>query len=171
MNFKIMEDGKEINCNILLTFRDENNDRNYIIYTDGTLDEDNEPLIYGYDLEKEAFIASVLIKGTFREVYLNFANVEASFGDMLEFYMSNPKEFFERKRWFLGITLFSPKDHYVNVNEEYDLVERLEWELSGTVYKKSCFFDPEEHAFFTGLSAVKKFYDVLSTAIKAEELN
>jgi len=133
--------------------------------------EHNEPIIYGYDLEKEVFIASVLLKGTFKEVYLKFANVEASFGDMLEYYQSDPKRFFERKRWYFGITLFSAKDCYTNANEEYDLKERLEWELSGTVYKKSYFGASKEQAYFTGLSAVKKFYDVLSSALNAEELN
>ena len=46
MNFKIIEDGKEIACDIVLTFRDDNNDINYIIYTDGTKDEDGELEIY-----------------------------------------------------------------------------------------------------------------------------
>jgi len=46
MNFKIIEDGKEVVCDIVLTFRDENNDVNYIVYTDGTKDEDNELEIY-----------------------------------------------------------------------------------------------------------------------------
>ena len=30
MNFKIYQDGKEITCDIILTFRDNNNDINYI---------------------------------------------------------------------------------------------------------------------------------------------
>lgn len=46
MNFKILLDGKEINCNVVLTFRDEGNDINYIVYTDGTKDEDNELELY-----------------------------------------------------------------------------------------------------------------------------
>jgi len=137
---------------------------------DGSPDRD-ETIIYGYDLEKKTFIASVLLNGSFQEVNMSFGNVEASFGDMLEYYQSQPKRFFERKRWFLGITLFSPKDHYVNVNEEYDLMERLEWELSGTIYKKSYFGNCEEQSFFTGLSAVKKIHDVLSAALNAEQLN
>ena len=39
MNFKVIDNGQEITCDILLTFRDENNDVNYIVYTDGTKDE------------------------------------------------------------------------------------------------------------------------------------
>ena len=46
MNFKVIEDGKEIICDILLTFRDENNDINYIVYTAGTKDEDGDLEIY-----------------------------------------------------------------------------------------------------------------------------
>ena len=46
MNFKVIENGKEINCEIILTFRDDNNNRNYIVYTDGTRDESGELEIY-----------------------------------------------------------------------------------------------------------------------------
>ena len=46
MNFKIIEAGKEIVCDIVLTFRDDNNDINYIIYTDGTKDETGELEMY-----------------------------------------------------------------------------------------------------------------------------
>ena len=46
MNFKIVENGVEINCDVISVFRDENNDRNYIIYTDGTKDENDELEVY-----------------------------------------------------------------------------------------------------------------------------
>ena len=46
MNFKIIDNEKEINCDILFTFADENNGSNYIIYTDGTKSEDGELEIY-----------------------------------------------------------------------------------------------------------------------------
>ena len=64
MNFKIIEDGKVINCDILLTFRDDNNAINYIVYTDGTLDEDGEPLIYAsrYILENNNYILKEIEK-------------------------------------------------------------------------------------------------------------
>jgi len=42
MNFKIIEDGKEVECEIITIFRDDNNDINYIVYTDGTKEEDGE---------------------------------------------------------------------------------------------------------------------------------
>lgn len=58
MNFKLMEDGKEITCEVVLTFRDDNNDINYIVYTDGTKDADNELEIFAsrYIIENENYI-------------------------------------------------------------------------------------------------------------------
>lgn len=46
MKFRLIENGKEINCNIVLTFRDDNNDINYIVYTDGTKDQEGDLEIY-----------------------------------------------------------------------------------------------------------------------------
>lgn len=58
MNFKIYEDNKEIVCNIIKIFKDDSNDINYIIYTDGTKDEDGELEIYAsrYILENNNYI-------------------------------------------------------------------------------------------------------------------
>lgn len=46
MNFKIIENGKEIICDILFTFSDENNNIDYIVYTDGTKDTEGDLEIY-----------------------------------------------------------------------------------------------------------------------------
>ena len=46
MNFKIYQDGKEILCDIVLTFRDDSNDINYIVYTDGTKDDEGDLEVY-----------------------------------------------------------------------------------------------------------------------------
>lgn len=60
MNFKVIQDGKEIVCNIILTFRDEINNNNYIVYTDGTEDEDGELEVYAsrYILDNENYVLS-----------------------------------------------------------------------------------------------------------------
>ena len=57
MNFKIIENGIEINCDILFTFRDDNNDINYIVYTDGTKDDEGDLEIYAsrYILKDENY--------------------------------------------------------------------------------------------------------------------
>jgi uncharacterized protein YrzB (UPF0473 family) len=46
MNFKIYQDGKEFICDIVLTFRDDNNNINYIVYTDGTKDDEDDLEVY-----------------------------------------------------------------------------------------------------------------------------
>ena len=46
MDFRIIENGKEIECEIITFFRDDNNDINYIVYTDGTKDKNNELEIF-----------------------------------------------------------------------------------------------------------------------------
>lgn len=42
MGFKIISDGKEINCKIVMTFKDSQNNINYIVYQDGTKDADGK---------------------------------------------------------------------------------------------------------------------------------
>lgn len=46
MDFKIIQNNKEIKCNIVTMFKDEANDINYIIYTDGTLDNEGKLEVY-----------------------------------------------------------------------------------------------------------------------------
>lgn len=58
MKFKVIENGQEIECNILKAFKDDSNNINYLIYTDGTKDENGNLEIYAsrYDLEGNDFI-------------------------------------------------------------------------------------------------------------------
>lgn len=58
MKFNVVDEGKIITCNVLLTFRDDINDINYIVYTDGTKDDDGDELIYSsrYILEDQNYI-------------------------------------------------------------------------------------------------------------------
>lgn len=44
--FKIIADGKEVVCYILLMFTNSNTDQNYIVYTDGSKDENGEMQIF-----------------------------------------------------------------------------------------------------------------------------
>ena len=46
MGFKVFDDDKEINCDIICTFKDVSNKTNYIIYTDGTTDENGDLIMY-----------------------------------------------------------------------------------------------------------------------------
>ena len=131
----------------------------------------HETLIYGYDLEKEEFITSILSNNTFKEMCLSFKEVENAFEDVLNYYNSNIKRLFDRKLWFLGITILSGNKNYNNVNEEFDLLKRLNWELSGNFYKKSSYNDKKESIYYTGISTIKKLHDSLNFLIEENDFN
>ena len=47
MSFKITaEDGKEIECEVLFTFESDETNKNYIVYTDNTTDEEGNTKVY-----------------------------------------------------------------------------------------------------------------------------
>ena len=47
MTFKILgEDGREIECEVLFTFESDETKKNYIVYTDNTLDEQGNTKVY-----------------------------------------------------------------------------------------------------------------------------
>lgn len=64
MNFKIIEDEKEVICDIVMTFKDEGNNVNYIVYTDGTKDENGDLEIYAsrYDINNGQYVLNPIEK-------------------------------------------------------------------------------------------------------------
>lgn len=64
MEFKVYSNNTEIICNIIKVFRDDANGINYIIYTDGTIDNEGELEIYAsrYILENNNYILSEIEK-------------------------------------------------------------------------------------------------------------
>ncbi len=47
MTFKVINDeGKEIDCEVLFTFESDETNKNYIVYTDNTVDEDGNTKVY-----------------------------------------------------------------------------------------------------------------------------
>ena len=47
MTFKVTdEDGKEIECEVLFTFESDETKKNYIVYTDNTLDDEGNTKVY-----------------------------------------------------------------------------------------------------------------------------
>ena len=47
MTFKVMnDDGIEVECEVLFTFESEETGKNYIVYTDNTLDEDDNTKVF-----------------------------------------------------------------------------------------------------------------------------
>ena len=47
MTFKVINDeGKEIECEVLFTFESDETKKNYMVYTDNTVDEDGNTKVY-----------------------------------------------------------------------------------------------------------------------------
>ena len=47
MNFKIInKNGKQITCEVIATYHDDENNKDYIVYTDKTFDKNNRLKIY-----------------------------------------------------------------------------------------------------------------------------
>ena len=47
MTFKVINDeGKEVECEVLFTFESDETNKNYIVYTDNTLDEEGNTKVY-----------------------------------------------------------------------------------------------------------------------------
>ena len=47
MTFKVINDeGKEVDCEVLFTFESDETKKNYIVYTDNTLDEEGNTKVY-----------------------------------------------------------------------------------------------------------------------------
>ena len=47
MTFKVIDDeGKEVECEVLFTFESDETKKNYIVYTDNTIDEEGNTKVY-----------------------------------------------------------------------------------------------------------------------------
>lgn len=56
MSFTVIDDnGKEIECEVLFTFESDETNKNYIVYTDNTIDEEGNTKVYAsiYEPEQE----------------------------------------------------------------------------------------------------------------------
>ena len=59
MDFKVIDDnGKTVNCELLYTFKDSKSNINYMLYTDGTLDDNNNLEVYAsrYELIDDNYV-------------------------------------------------------------------------------------------------------------------
>lgn len=54
LTFKVLNDeGQEVECEVLFTFESNETGKNYIVYTDNTLDEDGDTKVYASIYEPE----------------------------------------------------------------------------------------------------------------------
>ena len=63
MKFNVIDNnGKQIECDVIFTFKDDSNNISYIVYTDGTKDESGDLEIYSsrYVLENDNYILQAI---------------------------------------------------------------------------------------------------------------
>lgn len=128
----------------------------------------HETLIYGYDCDTCEFIMRGLNNHIFKEWRVSFQKFEEAYEDVHKFFSSDKLQLLNRKRYFTGVTVLSPRYDYQSVNDDYELVYRLDSEVLGYTYKKC---DPDgqnESVIYTGVTCVKKLYDNLLEMINQE---
>lgn len=144
-------------------------DLNFVkLYSDNDGFNLHETLIYGYDCDSQEFVIRELHNGVFKEEKVSFQKVEEAYSDVYDFFNSDKLQLLNRKRFFTGITLLSPRYDYNNVNDDYDLVIRLESELAGNIYKRYDSNGENEAVNYTGITCVKKLHDELLDILSKE---
>ena len=91
MTFKVVNDaGKEVECEVLFTFESDETKKNYIVYTDNTLDEEGNTKVYAsiynpdedetkllpIETDKEWKIIETILEELQNEIQGNEANSE-----------------------------------------------------------------------------------------------
>lgn len=75
--FTVLENGMKKSYNVILTFKNERNGKDYIVYTDNTYDEDNKLRIYAalYNPLTNEFLGYVENKEEWRDIIKLLDNV------------------------------------------------------------------------------------------------
>ena len=79
MKFEILDQtGNKINCNVVGMFKDEVKDINYIVYTDGTRNNDGKLEIYAsrYTKQKDSFVLSDIEEDEEWDLVDNFLSLQ-----------------------------------------------------------------------------------------------
>ena len=71
--YATLEDGRTVACDVILTFHNDNTNKDYIVYTDNTYDQENKLKIYAaiYDPFDNHFIG----EPTTREEWIEIDNL------------------------------------------------------------------------------------------------
>ena len=67
----VLDDGKTLEYDVILTFKNEKNDKDYVVYTDNTVDSQNKLKIYAatYNPLTNEFISVPKSKEEWHEIY------------------------------------------------------------------------------------------------------
>lgn len=133
----------------------------------------HETLIYGYDSDTQDFITSVLADGYFKESRISFSRLEKAYGDIKNYYNEDKNRLFNRRIWYYGITCITPNLQYKNTNAYYDLINKLKWELNGSVFNKYNLINKEEqqegYLYVTGVACLLYMSELLKEMIERKD--
>ena len=124
----------------------------------------HEVLVYGYN-ENGLLIATTRNNGVV-DLSVSVDTLITAYTDLIVFYQSNPSQLYDRRDWFLGITLIKPIDEYQNENAHYDFIKKLQAEIASTTYTKT-YVNPEgelsNESFCVGLACIETIANKIST--------
>ena len=126
----------------------------------------HETLIYGYDSDKRIFFTPLLKNGSFKKVQITYETLCRAYNDSINYFLSNKNQKFNRRMWFLGITLLKPKKNYRNPNAIYDFINKVRLEQEGYCFQRQSLENSQTYMFYTGVSCLKRLAQLLNNYIK-----
>ncbi len=107
----------------------------------------HETLVYGYDCETKEFLTPVLTKGNFKPKRISFETLISAYTDARNYYYQDNIRKFNRRRWFYGITIITPKTVYKNTNAYFDFICRLNWEMCDNIYTRCSYAESDNRSY------------------------
>ena len=129
----------------------------------------HETLIYGYDLEKKEFIVPIMKKGVFKENKVSFDVLVKSYQESFNYYQKDINRLFNRRLWFLGITIIQLKKNCDNANKFYDLIRKINIHREGRIYTKKNISSEEGdigYTFYTGISCLSYIVSLIEASLE-----
>lgn len=146
-------------------------DLNYkrILFPDTDEFQLHETLVYGYDLEKKEFIVPIMKKGVFKENKVSFDVLVKSYQESFDYYQNDINRLFNRRLWFLGITIINLKNDCDNSNKFYDLIKKMNIHLEGRIYTKrnrTSGQGDKGYTYYTGVSCLSYLINLIEGCLE-----
>lgn len=129
----------------------------------------HETLVYGYDLENREFLVPLMKKGVFKESRVDFEILTRAYQESFNYYQRDINRLFNRRLWFLGITIIKLKRNCDNANKFYDLIRKINIYLEGRNYTKKNIYSKEDdkgYTFYTGISCLSYIISLIEASLE-----
>ena len=123
-----------------------------------------ETLVYGYDLENREFLVPLMKKGVFEESRVDFEILTRAYQESFNYYQRDINRLFNRRLWFLGITIIKLKRNCDNANKFYYLIRKINIYLEGRNYTKE--EDDKGYTFYTGISCLSYIISLIEASLE-----